>query len=88
MLSSSSKPKFAFNLTINDLTNVPEINGSCYIELQIRDGTRRSFHTPISITVAVVAIMVILMVKFSKSSTNTSNTNGIKSTPMTTSRTF
>lgn len=45
MLSSSSKPKFAFNLTINDLTNVPEINGSCYIELQIRDGTRRSFHT-------------------------------------------
>ena len=66
MLSSSSKPKFAFNLTINDLTNVPEINGSCYIELQIRDGTRRSFHTSISITVAVVAIMVILMVKILK----------------------
>ncbi|KAL6451456.1 hypothetical protein SBY92_002798 [Candida maltosa Xu316] len=41
MLSSSNKPKFAFNLSINELTNVPEINGSCFIELQVKDGSRR-----------------------------------------------
>ena len=66
MLSSSSKPKFAFNLTINDLTNVPEINGSCYIELQIRDGTRRSFHTSNINNGSSGSNNVILMVKFSK----------------------
>ena len=89
MLSSSSKPKFAFNLTINDLTNVPEINGSCYIELQIRDGTRRSFHTSNINNGSSGSNNSNSNGKNSqKSSTNTSNTNGIKSTPMTTSRTF
>ncbi|KAI5959783.1 uncharacterized protein KGF55_005015 [Candida pseudojiufengensis] len=40
--SSSSKPKFAFDLTINELTNVPQINGSCYIEISIKDSKRNS----------------------------------------------
>ncbi|RLV91201.1 hypothetical protein JA1_004054 [Spathaspora sp. JA1] len=35
---SSNKPKFSFSLTINELTNIPEINGSCYIGLKIKDG--------------------------------------------------
>ncbi|CAI5760265.1 unnamed protein product [Candida verbasci] len=40
----SDKPKFSFQLTINDLTNVPQIHGSCFIELQIKDGKRRNLH--------------------------------------------
>ena len=37
---SDQKPKFSFDLTIHDLTNVPEISGSCYIEVQVRDNKR------------------------------------------------
>lgn len=48
MHSSSSKPKFSFNLMINDLTNVPQINGSCFIELQIKDGGRHHSESKVS----------------------------------------
>lgn len=48
MHSSSSKPKFSFNLIINDLTNVPQINGSCFIELQIKDGGRHHSDSKVS----------------------------------------
>ncbi|KAI3406546.2 hypothetical protein KGF56_000678 [Candida oxycetoniae] len=34
-------PKFSFDLTIHDLTNVPEINGSCYIEISVKDSQRK-----------------------------------------------
>lgn len=52
---SSKKPKFSLNLTINELSNIPQISGSCFIELQIKDA-RRGFsglktfktHTPSS----------------------------------------
>ncbi|KAI5950330.1 hypothetical protein KGF54_005147 [Candida jiufengensis] len=43
MFSSSSKPKFALDLTINELTNVPQINGSCYIEIAIKDSKRTHY---------------------------------------------
>ena len=87
--SSSSKPKFAFNLTINDLTNVPEINGSCYIELQIRDGTRRSFHTSnINNSNSGNGSSGKNSQNSNSTTTNATISNGIKSTPMTTSRTF
>ncbi|EGW30040.1 uncharacterized protein SPAPADRAFT_158395 [Spathaspora passalidarum NRRL Y-27907] len=39
---TSNKPKFAFSLSINELTNIPEINGACYIKLQIKDGHHRN----------------------------------------------
>lgn len=35
---SSKKPKFLFNLTINELLNVPQVSGRCYVEIQIKDG--------------------------------------------------
>ncbi|ODV79713.1 uncharacterized protein CANTADRAFT_78237 [Suhomyces tanzawaensis NRRL Y-17324] len=35
---SSKRPKFSFNLTIHELSNIPQTSGYCYIELQIRDG--------------------------------------------------
>lgn len=38
---SSSKPKFALELAINELTNVPQINGACYIEVSIRDSKQK-----------------------------------------------
>ena len=41
---SSSKPKFALDLTINELTNVPQINGACYIEVSIRDSKQKHLH--------------------------------------------
>ncbi|KAG7662922.1 uncharacterized protein J8A68_003548 [[Candida] subhashii] len=44
MFISSNKPKFSFDLTINELTNIPEISGSCFIELQIRDAKRKIPH--------------------------------------------
>ncbi|KAK6201201.1 N-terminal C2 in EEIG1 and EHBP1 proteins-domain-containing protein [Scheffersomyces amazonensis] len=37
---SSKRPKFAFELTINELSNIPQINGSCFLELSIRDTKR------------------------------------------------
>jgi len=37
---SSNRPKFSFNLTINELSNIPQIGGHCYIEMQIGDGKR------------------------------------------------
>lgn len=41
---SSSKPKFALELAINELTNVPQINGACYIEVSIRDSKHKHMH--------------------------------------------
>ncbi|CAD1812797.1 N-terminal C2 in EEIG1 and EHBP1 proteins family protein [Candida parapsilosis] len=41
---SSSKPKFALELSINELTNVPQINGACYIEVSIRDSKHKHMH--------------------------------------------
>ncbi|KAG2736563.1 hypothetical protein G9P44_000653 [Scheffersomyces stipitis] len=38
---SSKKPKFSFDLVINELTNIPQVSGSCYIDLQIRDGKKK-----------------------------------------------
>ncbi|KAK6461640.1 N-terminal C2 in EEIG1 and EHBP1 proteins-domain-containing protein [Scheffersomyces coipomensis] len=35
---SSNRPKFSFDLTINELSNIPQVNGSCFIQLSIRDG--------------------------------------------------
>lgn len=52
MRSSSSRPKFAFNLVINDLTNVPEINGSCFIELLIKDGGKNEYNNKASKSIA------------------------------------
>lgn len=36
------RPKFKLELTINELTNIPQVNGYCYIEMQIRDNKRSS----------------------------------------------
>lgn len=40
MFSSSKKPKFGLNLTINDLSNIPQISGTCFIEIEIKDGKK------------------------------------------------
>lgn len=37
---STKKPKFSLNLTINELTNIPQVSGYCFIELQIKDSKR------------------------------------------------
>lgn len=34
---SDKKPRFSFSLTINDLSNIPQISGHCYIEISIRN---------------------------------------------------
>ncbi|CUM66050.1 uncharacterized protein PRCAT00003704001 [Priceomyces carsonii] len=34
---SSKKLKFSLNLDINELSNIPQINGSCFLELHIRN---------------------------------------------------
>lgn len=39
---STKKPKFSLDLTINELSNIPQISGFCFIELHITDG-KRSF---------------------------------------------
>lgn len=44
MFSLSKKPKFSLDLTINELSNIPQVDGYCYIEVQIRDGKRRIPH--------------------------------------------
>lgn len=36
----SPKPKFRLELSINDLSNIPQVSGACYIELSIRDSKR------------------------------------------------
>lgn len=33
-----TKPKFAFELTIKELANIPQVGGSCYVEIHVRDG--------------------------------------------------
>lgn len=37
MFSSSKKPKFGLDLTINELSNIPQISGTCFIEIEIKD---------------------------------------------------
>lgn len=34
------KPKFKLDLTINELSNIPQVSGHCYIDLHIRDSKR------------------------------------------------
>jgi hypothetical protein len=36
-MMSSKKPRFNLQLTINDLSNIPQISGSCYIEVTIKN---------------------------------------------------
>lgn len=47
MLSSSRKPKFALDLTLKDLTNIPHTNGYVFIEVLIKGSLGRSLRTAI-----------------------------------------
>ncbi|KAK6454249.1 N-terminal C2 in EEIG1 and EHBP1 proteins-domain-containing protein [Scheffersomyces xylosifermentans] len=38
---SGKRPKFAFDLSINELSNIPQISGSSFIDLQIRDSKKK-----------------------------------------------
>lgn len=35
---SDNKPKFALSLRVNEISNIPHISGSCYVEAVVRDG--------------------------------------------------
>lgn len=37
---NSKKPKFKLDLGINELSNIPQVSGNCYIDLQIKDNKR------------------------------------------------
>lgn len=42
----SSRPKFSLDLTIKELSNIPQIKGSCYVDIQIRESPgMKSFPT-------------------------------------------
>lgn len=42
----SDRPKFSLNLTIKELSNIPQIKGSCYVDIQIRESPgMKSFPT-------------------------------------------
>lgn len=43
MFQSTSKPKFALELTVNELSNIPHVGGSCYIDINIRDSRKTKF---------------------------------------------
>ncbi|CAH2350681.1 hypothetical protein CLIB1423_02S02696 [[Candida] railenensis] len=43
MFSNSNKPKFSLDFTINDLSNIPHVGGSCYIDVSIRDSKKSKF---------------------------------------------
>ncbi|WPK26505.1 hypothetical protein PUMCH_003860 [Australozyma saopauloensis] len=48
MFRSGKKPKFSFNLTINDLSNIPHTSGYCYLKIQITDGSLAGLMASIS----------------------------------------
>lgn len=37
---SSKKPKFSLDLTVNELSNIPQVSGYCFLELSIKDSKR------------------------------------------------
>lgn len=42
----SNRPKFSLDLTIKELSNIPQIKGSCYVDIQIRESPgMKSFPT-------------------------------------------
>lgn len=44
----NKKPKFTFNFTINDLSNIPQTSGYCYIDVVIGDGHQSGLRATIS----------------------------------------
>ncbi|EGV62202.1 hypothetical protein PSN45_000922 [Yamadazyma tenuis] len=42
MSLGTKKPKFKLDLNINELSNIPQVSGECYIELNIRDSKKKS----------------------------------------------
>lgn len=44
MFSSSKKPRFNLDLSIHEISNIPQVNGYCYIDVQVRDGKKRKPH--------------------------------------------
>lgn len=42
--SKSKRPKFLFKLKINELTNIPQSSGYCYVKWHLKDGTGTSGH--------------------------------------------
>lgn len=44
MFSSSKKPKFNLDLSINEITNIPQVSGYCYIDAYVKDGKKKSLH--------------------------------------------
>lgn len=43
--SKSRRPKFLFNLKINELTNIPQSSGYCFVKWHLKDGTGTTSHT-------------------------------------------
>ena len=41
MFSSSKKPRFNLDLSIHEISNIPQVNGYCYIDVEVRDGKKR-----------------------------------------------
>lgn len=42
MMLGSKKPKFKLELTFNELSNIPQVSGYCFLDIQIRDKKRVS----------------------------------------------
>lgn len=49
----SKRPKFLFQLKINELTNIPQSSGYCFVKWHLKDGTGTTSHTLIPNTEAV-----------------------------------
>lgn len=43
MLRSSQKPRFSLELSLNELSNIPHVGGSCFIDIAIRDSKKAKF---------------------------------------------
>lgn len=48
MFRSGKKPKFSFDLSINDLSNIPHTSGYCYLKITITDGNHSGLRASIS----------------------------------------
>lgn len=44
MFSSSRKPRFSLDLSIHEISNIPQVNGYCYIDILIKDGKKKVGH--------------------------------------------
>ncbi|CUM48933.1 uncharacterized protein AC631_03147 [Debaryomyces fabryi] len=44
MFSSSKKPRFNLDLSVHEISNIPQVNGYCYIDVQVKDGKRKRPH--------------------------------------------